>query len=61
VEQQRIVDEGNVITAGGVTSAIDVGLYVVERLAGAEVRQKIARQMDYPYTMPAAGLTPASY
>ncbi len=49
VVAKRIVDEGDVITAGGVTSAIDVGLYVVERLAGKEVREKIARQMDYPY------------
>lgn len=49
VLRQRIVDEGSVITAGGVTSAIDVGLYLVERLAGLDVRQKIAVQMDYPY------------
>ena len=53
---QRIVDEGDVITAGGVTSAIDVGLYVVERLAGPDVRAKIARQMDYPYVTPTPGL-----
>jgi cyclohexyl-isocyanide hydratase len=52
VVAKRVVDEGGVITAGGVTSAIDVGLYVVERLAGPDVRQKIARQMDYPYAMP---------
>ena len=52
VVAKRIVDEGNVITAGGVTSAIDVGLYVVERLAGPDVRHKIARQMDYPYALP---------
>lgn len=50
VLQQRIVDEGDVITAAGVTAAIDVGLYVVERLAGPVVREKIARQMDYPYS-----------
>ncbi|OGU29271.1 MAG: thiamine biosynthesis protein ThiJ [Gemmatimonadetes bacterium RIFCSPLOWO2_12_FULL_68_9] len=52
VVAKRIVDAGNVITAGGVTSAIDVGLYVVERLAGPDVRHKIARQMDYPYALP---------
>jgi len=52
VVEKRIVDAGNVITAGGVTSAIDVGLYVVERLAGPDVRHKIARQMDYPYALP---------
>lgn len=49
VENLRIVDEGNIITARGVTSAIDLGLYLVEKLAGNEVREKIAKQMDYPY------------
>jgi transcriptional regulator GlxA family with amidase domain len=49
VVDERVVDEGEVITARGVTSAIDAGLYVVERLAGAQARSLIARQMDYPY------------
>jgi transcriptional regulator GlxA family with amidase domain len=47
--QYRIVDTGDVITGGGVSSAIDVGLYTVERLAGLEARKTISRQMDYPY------------
>jgi len=49
VVQQRIVDEGNVITGGGVSTSIDLGLHVVQRLAGADVRTRIAKQMDYPY------------
>jgi transcriptional regulator GlxA family with amidase domain len=49
VVDRRIVDEGDVITARGVTSAIDLGLYLVEKLAGHEVRERIKRQMDYPY------------
>jgi len=51
VLENRIVDEGDIITAGGVSSGIDEGLYVVERLAGAEARSKIAKQMDYPYSL----------
>lgn len=47
--RERVVDEGEVITAGGVSSAIDAGLHVVERLAGPEARIRIAAQMDYPY------------
>jgi len=43
----RIVDEGNIITAGGVTAGIDLGLYLCERIAGREVRETIAAQMDY--------------
>jgi cyclohexyl-isocyanide hydratase len=38
-----------VITARGVTSAIDLGLYLCEKVAGREVREQIAAQMDYPY------------
>lgn len=49
VVEQRIVDDGNLITARGVSSSIDLGLHLVERLAGAQVREEIARQMDYPY------------
>jgi len=49
VVDARVVDSGNVITARGVSSSIDLGLYFVERLAGTAVRNKIAAQMDYPY------------
>jgi cyclohexyl-isocyanide hydratase len=49
VVRERIVDEGSVITAGGVATSLDLGLHVVERLAGAEARARIAKQMDYPY------------
>ena len=48
VIDERIVDEGDVITARGVTSAIDLGLYLVEKVAGRDVRNRIAMQMDYP-------------
>ena len=47
VVDQRIVDEGQVITARGVTASIDLGLYICERLAGPEVRERIRKQMDY--------------
>lgn len=45
---ERVVDEGEVVTAGGVTAGIDLGLHLVARLAGADVRERIQRQMDYP-------------
>ena len=47
VSADRIVDEGRIITAGGVTAAIDLGLYLCEKIAGPDVREKIAVQMDY--------------
>jgi Transcriptional regulator containing an amidase domain and an AraC-type DNA-binding HTH domain len=49
VVDERIVDEGDAITARGVTSAIDLGLYLCEKVAGRDVRERIAAQMDYPY------------
>jgi len=47
VSSDRVVDEGRIITAGGVTASIDLGLYLCERIAGPEAREKIRRQMDY--------------
>ncbi len=49
VMDERIVDEGRIVTGRGVTSAIDLGLYLVEKLAGRQIRQRVQVQMDYPY------------
>lgn len=49
VVKERVVDEDCVITARGVSSALDMGLHIVERLAGADARARVATQMDYPY------------
>lgn len=49
VVDERVVDEGAVVTSRGVTAGIDLGLHLVARLAGAEARDRVARQMDYPY------------
>jgi cyclohexyl-isocyanide hydratase len=48
----RVVDEGAVVTAGGVTSGIDLGLHLVTRLCGADVAAAIARQMEVATTSP---------
>jgi cyclohexyl-isocyanide hydratase len=45
----RVVDEGAIITAGGVTAAIDLGLYLCEKIAGKDAREEIRQQMDYPH------------
>lgn len=49
VVHERIVDDGGIITAGGVSSSIDLGLYLVEKLSSTDVYKRIAAQMDYPY------------
>ncbi|HKC20777.1 MAG TPA: DJ-1/PfpI family protein [Candidatus Dormibacteraeota bacterium] len=51
--QQRVVDDGDRITAGGVTSGIDLGLQLVERFQGAEVARSIAATLEYPTAKPA--------
>jgi transcriptional regulator GlxA family with amidase domain len=50
VKDQRVVDEGEVITARGVTAAIDLGLHLCRRIAGDEVVASIKTQMDWPYS-----------
>jgi cyclohexyl-isocyanide hydratase len=45
--EQRIVDGGRVITAGGVAASLDLGLYLVERFYGRQAREAAARQMEY--------------
>jgi cyclohexyl-isocyanide hydratase len=49
VVRERVVDQGSIVTGGGVSTSIDLGLHMVERLAGSDARDKVARQMDYPY------------
>ena len=48
VVPDRVVQDGDVITARGVTAGIDLGLYLVEKFAGREVKERIRKQMDYP-------------
>src|SRR5262245_47235293 len=46
-EPGRVVKDGNVITAGGVTSGIDFGLTVAAELAGETVAQSIQLSIEY--------------
>lgn len=43
----RFVEEGNLATAGGLSSGIDLALRVVERYFGREVATQTAYQMEY--------------
>lgn len=47
IVNQRVVDDGDVITAGGVTSGLDLALWVVERFAGKDVADEVAGRMEY--------------
>ncbi len=46
-EKGRVVKDGNVITAGGVTSGIDFGLRMVAEIAGESVAQAVQLSLEY--------------
>jgi transcriptional regulator GlxA family with amidase domain len=43
----RVVDDGDVLTAGGVTSGLDLALHLVERYKGAEVADFAERLLEH--------------
>ncbi len=43
----RVVDEGRIVTGGGVSLGIDVTLHLIGRLLGAEVATQTARVLEY--------------
>ncbi|MCU4971882.1 DJ-1/PfpI family protein [Halobacteria archaeon AArc-m2/3/4] len=47
VVDARVVDDGDVLTAGGVTAGIDLALWLLEREFGADVAQRVAREMEH--------------
>jgi transcriptional regulator GlxA family with amidase domain len=42
-----LVDDGKVVTGGGVSLAMDVTLYLIDRLCGADVGRETARIIEY--------------
>lgn len=47
IVRARVVDDDNVITAGGVTSGLDLALWIVERYASLTIALEIEQQMEY--------------
>ncbi|MET3382772.1 DJ-1/PfpI family protein [Variovorax paradoxus] len=46
----RWVDNGRIVSSAGISAGIDMSLHLVERLAGRELAERTARQMDYAWT-----------
>lgn len=46
----RWVDAGRVVTAGGLSSGIAMALHMVQDVAGRELAEATARQLDYVWT-----------
>lgn len=47
ITRGRVVDDGDLVTAGGITSGIDLALWLVERHFGADVALGVEANMEY--------------
>ena len=48
IADRRWIDAGDVLTAGGVTSGIDLALHLLERFDGARAAERAARLLEHP-------------
>jgi len=49
LDDERVVDEGRIITSAGVSAGIDMALHVVARQHGRTVAEETARGMEYDW------------
>ena len=47
VIEARFVDDGDIVSAGGVTSGLDLALHLVERFADASIAGRTAAEIEY--------------
>jgi len=47
LQEARVVDTGDVITAGGITSGIDLSLWLVERFCDHDLAMDVARELEH--------------
>lgn len=43
----KVVQDGKIITAGGVSSGLELGLYVLKQLYGSAIAQEVADKIEY--------------
>ena len=55
----RVVRDGNVVTAGGVTSGIDFGLALLAELKGEDMARRVQLSLEYAPAPPFDTGTPA--
>ena len=55
VVDARVVDDGDLLTAGGVTSGLDLALYIVEREFGRGTADRVATVIEYERRYAVAG------
>ena len=47
VVTDKVVPQGQIITAGGVSSGIELGFYLLREVFGAQTAQQVARKIEY--------------
>lgn len=47
ITEARVVDDGDLVTAGGITSGFDLALWLVERYAGAAIAVRAEQVLEY--------------
>ena len=50
LSDRRWVDEGRIVTSAGISAGIDMSLHLVERIAGRDLAERTARQMEFDWT-----------
>lgn len=45
---ERVVDDDDLVTSGGITSGLFLGLHLVERLMGADARRRVEIEIELP-------------
>ncbi|WP_019506762.1 DJ-1/PfpI family protein [Pleurocapsa sp. PCC 7319] len=43
----KFVDEGHILTSGGISAGINMSFYIIKRLFGAKVVKDLAKRMEY--------------
>ena len=43
----RVVDDGDLLSAGGITSGLDLALWIIERILGPEIAAEVSQRLEY--------------
>lgn len=47
----KFVDEGVIVTSGGISAGINMSFHIVKRLVGSDIARETARRMEYDITI----------
>jgi transcriptional regulator GlxA family with amidase domain len=50
VPDRRWIDQGHIVTSGGITAGIDMSLHLISRLVSKELAELTAHQMEFNWT-----------